>query len=324
MDPTTTPNIPANPHGNVPEKCTADVPAHLDPPQLRQQQYPPQLRQQLRQQLLQQLRIVGAIVKKQFKHTVRYRLVLVSRILMPIVWLLPVIFMGIAFSGNMATDEFVRHTGINDYLSFLILGTILWQFVNVAFYEIGFALRIEMWFGTLEQNWVAPMNRFAFLIGKSVFSLVISLVYMTFCLLFAKLFFNFNLDTANLLGGLAIIIVSLFIFYGVGFMFCGFTLIVKEAGPLAEIIGMSLPILCGASFPITVLPGWMQLVSRFIPLTYSVDCLRSIFLGTKTILPLHLEIIILGVSAVVVPYIGYRVFIAADKQTRKMGNLGHY
>ena len=311
MNSTTAPNnphtnFPVNPHGNVPAKCAADVPAHL------------------RQQLRQQLRVIGAIVNKQFKHTLRYRLVLISRILIPIVWLLPIILMGIAFSGKMATDEFVSHTGTDDYVSFLILGTMLWQFVSSALYEIGFALRIEMWFGTLEQNWVTPANRFVFLLGKSVFSILVTTIYLAVSLLFVVTFFNFTLDTTHLLGGLAVIAISLLIFYGFGFMFCGFTLIVKEAGPLAEIVGMSLPIICGATYPITVLPTWLQPVSKVIPLTYSVDCLRSIFLGTKTILPLHLEVIILVISAVVVPYIGYRVFIAAEKKTRKMGNLGHY
>ena len=274
--------------------------------------------------LITNLRVIGAIVSKQFKHTVRYRMVLVSRILLPIVWMIPIIFMGIAFGGKNAPGDFIEQTGTSDYISFLILGTMLWQFVSSALYEIGFSLRIEMWFGTLEQNLVAPANRFVFLIGRSVFSILMTTTYLALSLVFVTVFFNFSLNTANMLGGVAVIALSIFIFYGFGFIFCGFTLVVKEAGPLGEIVGMSLPIICGASYPITVLPAWLQPVSKIIPLTYSVDCLRSLFLGTKTILPVGTEILILLASAVIVPYIGYAFFKYAERKSRRDGTLGHY
>lgn len=274
--------------------------------------------------IVKNLRVIGAIVSKQFKHMLRYRMVLIARILLPMVWMVPIIFMGIAFAGGTATGEFVKHTGINDYISFLILGTMLWQFVSSALYEIGFALRMEMFFGTLEQNWVAPANRLVYLLGRSVFSILITAVYLVLSLVFVVVFFNFTVNTSNLLMGIVVMALSLLIFYGFGFIFCGFTLVVKEAGPLAEIVGMSLPILCGASYPITVLPQWMQPVSKVIPLTYSVDCLRAVFLGTKTILPLTTEILILVASAIVVPYVGYSIFLLAERKSRQAGTLGHY
>ena len=40
--------------------------------------------------------------------------------------------------------------------------------------------------------------------------------------------------------------------------------------------------LAGVFFPVNDVPGWMEVISKVNPLTYGVDAIRQIFLGSHT------------------------------------------
>jgi ABC-2 type transport system permease protein len=51
-----------------------------------------------------------------------------------------------------------------------------------------------------------------------------------------------------------------------------------------------------ALYPISVMPGWLQPISRINPLTYEVDGLRALLIGSPTNLPL--DLVVLAASTV--------------------------
>lgn len=53
--------------------------------------------------------------------------------------------------------------------------------------------------------------------------------------------------------------------------------------------------LSGALFPIATLPTWLSWVVKFNPLTYGVDAIRTVILGTtlNTIQPLGIDILLI-------------------------------
>src|SRR5262249_3335929 len=51
---------------------------------------------------------------------------------------------------------------------------------------------------------------------------------------------------------------------------------------LVQILIFPLIFLAGVFFPVNDVPGWMEVISKVNPLTYGVDAIRQIFLGSHT------------------------------------------
>ncbi|MCK7526907.1 MAG: hypothetical protein MZV64_59550 [Ignavibacteriales bacterium] len=48
----------------------------------------------------------------------------------PIIWITPVYFMGKAFSTNGQASSFAAYSGTGDYMSYILLGTVLTNFIS--------------------------------------------------------------------------------------------------------------------------------------------------------------------------------------------------
>src|SRR5512143_2660628 len=126
--------------------------------------------------LMSQLRALFAIARKDWKQYWRYPLNAVSTIFQPIIWLAPAFFMGRAFSVNGQAVGFAQYSGTTDFTSFIILGTVLGNFINAVFWGMGYALKNDMDSGVMESNWLMPIPRLLILVGHSVTNLVITAI----------------------------------------------------------------------------------------------------------------------------------------------------
>jgi ABC-2 type transport system permease protein len=53
---------------------------------------------------------------------------------------------------------------------------------------------------------------------------------------------------------------------------------------IAQAITMPLFFSSSALYPTKIMPGWLQVISRFNPLSYAVEALRGLLIGTATTL----------------------------------------
>lgn len=51
---------------------------------------------------------------------------------------------------------------------------------------------------------------------------------------------------------------------------------------IGQAITMPLFFASNALYPISLMPGWLQAISRFNPLSYEVEALRGLLIGTAT------------------------------------------
>src|SRR5512145_2309191 len=96
------------------------------------------------------LRVLFSIARKDWKQYWRYPLNAVSSIFQPIIWLTPVYFMGKAFSVNGQAQGFAQFSGTADFMSFILLGTVLTNFINAVFWGMGYSLKEDMDAGVME------------------------------------------------------------------------------------------------------------------------------------------------------------------------------
>ena len=267
------------------------------------------------------LRAVLAIAKKDALHFLRYPLNALFRIVQPIIWLTPVYFMGQSFAGTGGNSGFAGYAGTADYMSFIIIGSVLSSFVSSVFWGMGFSLKTEMDSGVLESNWLTPLPRPLFLVGQTIASLTLTALTSTGIVLLGWWLFGFQI-TGNALAALLVMLPMLLALYGFGFAFAGLVLLLKEANTLVDVSDYSVSLLSGSQFPVQVLPPALLSISLALPLTYGYDAVRGLLLGSSTLLPIRHEIGILLVFMVVMGVLGYGVFKRVERRCQRLGTIG--
>ncbi|HEY8742537.1 MAG TPA: hypothetical protein VIU62_05535, partial [Chloroflexota bacterium] len=116
-----------------------------------------------------------AIATKDARLKLRYPLDATFQVLQPLIWLTPLYFLGRSFAtAGGSNPGFAGYTGVSDFMSFLLLGTVLSNYVSSVFWGMGYALKTEMDMGVLESNWLTPLPRPLFLVGQTLASLAIT------------------------------------------------------------------------------------------------------------------------------------------------------
>lgn len=270
-----------------------------------------------------QLRALFVIARKDWKVFWRYPLNAVSQILQPIIWITPIYFMGKAFSANGQAIGFAAYSGSGDYMSFILLGTVLSNFILTVFWGMGYALKQDMDAGVLESNWLTPISRILILVGRTLTSLLTTTITSLLMLVIAGMIFGFR-PTGNTMGAFLAAIPMLIGLYGFGFAFAAVVLLMREANTLVDVSSFLVQGLSGANFPVQSLPYWLIPISLMLPLTYGFDAVRGFLLKTNTLLPLQTEVALLIIFMFVMLWFGAWVFYRVEKRVRTLGTLGQH
>ena len=270
-----------------------------------------------------QLRALFVIARKDWKVFWRYPLNAVSNIFQPIIWITPVYFMGKAFSTNGQAIGFAQYSGTGDYMSFILLGTVLSNFILTVFWGMGFALKEDMDAGVLESNWLTPVSRLLILVGRTLTSLLTTTITSLLMLAIAGALFGFR-PTGNTFAAFLTAIPMLLGLYGFGFAFAGIVLLMREANTLVDVSSFLVQGLSGANFPVKSLPYWLIPISLMLPLTYGFDAVRGWLLKTNTLLPLQTEVALLIVFMFVMLWFGAWIFDKVERRVRTLGTLGQH
>lgn len=270
-----------------------------------------------------QLRALYVIARKDWKVFWRYPLNAVSNVFQPIIWITPVYFMGKAFSTNGQAPGFAAYTGSGDYMSFILLGTVLTNFILTVFWGMGYALKQDMDAGVLESNWLTPVPRLMILIGRTLTSLLTTAITSATMLLIAGALFGFR-PTGDILAAFLTAIPMLLGLYGFGFAFAAVVLLIREANTLVDMSSFLVQGLSGTNFPVQSLPTWLIPVALALPLTYGLDAVRGFLLKTETLLPLPVEVALLIVFMFFMLWFGAWIFYRVERRVRTLGTLGQH
>jgi ABC-2 type transport system permease protein len=207
-------------------------------------------------------------------------------------------------------------------------GFILFIFVSDTLWTIGYNIRHEQKQGTLEQLYLSPAAKSASLVSRVTITLVWTGLLSLAALWLVSSIVG-RLPVNNLPLGLLILALSLSGTFGVGFAFAALTLRVREtAQTLANLFQFSFIVLCAPFFPFSALPASVRAISRLIPLSYSVDALRSTLLGYPAgfpeLAPIEMELIVVSVFGLVMPFTGFWLYQREEDRARRSGTLAEY
>jgi ABC-2 type transport system permease protein len=269
------------------------------------------------------LAAVLAIARKDLLLMKRYPLSLVSRIIDPIGWLVPVYFLGRTFSRGREAVGFAAWSGTGDFMSFLIVGWVVSAYVVSVLWGMSFSLKNEMDSGVLEANWVTPLSPLLLLVGRTLASMTITTVGTSVFGVLAAGLFGISIR-GQIFPAICLIIPVIIGLYGIGFVLAGVVLRMREANTLIDFSNFVLELVSGRDFPVAVLPLPLFLFALLLPLTYGYDGIRALLLGTRPLASLPVEAAVVVVFMLAMLGGGSWAFHRFERHCRIHGTLAHH
>ena len=231
---------------------------------------------------------VGAMCIVELQKLRHDRTELYTRAIQPALWLL--------IYGETFTRLHAIPTGGIPYLDFLAPGIIAQSAMFIAIFY-GIQIIWERDAGILTKLLVTPTPRAALVTGKAFAAGVKATIQAVVVVIIAAL-----LGVSLTWNPLKLIAVCLVVILGGAFFSClsmtiaGIVLSRDRLMGIGQAITMPLFFSSSALYPVSVMPGWLQAISKCNPLSYQVDALRGLLLGT----PAHLlsDFAVLVVAAV--------------------------
>ncbi|WP_129311333.1 ABC transporter permease [Streptomyces sp. L2] len=213
---------------------------------------------------------------------------LYTRAIQPALWLL--IF------GQTFTRIRAIPTGGIPYLDFLAPGIIAQSAMFIAIFY-GIQIIWERDAGILNKLLVTPTPRSALITGKAFAAGVKSLIQAIVVIVIAALLgVALTWNPLRLLGVAAAVVLAAVFFSCLSMTIAGIVLSRDRLMGIGQAITMPLFFGSNALYPVSVMPGWLQAVSKVNPLSHEVDALRGLLIGA----PAHLagDFGVLAVAAV--------------------------
>ena len=226
---------------------------------------------------------------------------LITRAIQPALWLL--VF------GQVFTQIRAIPTGDLRYIDFMAPGILAQSVLFIAIFY-GLAIIWERDLGIIHKFLASPTPRAALVLGKALSAGIRALSQAVIIYALALLLgVSVNWNPLALLGVLVVV------FLGAG-LFSTFSLIIaclvktrERFMGIGQILTMPLFFASNAIYPISIMPGWLQLISHSNPLTYEVDALRMLMLaGGTSAYGIGTDLTILVVAMAILVVVGARVY----------------
>src|SRR3989449_6448934 len=273
---------------------------------------------------LRDLAVLGAIFKKQVRHLTRYPGEFIFVLIIPYFLTAMVVAMGTSVGGAGAASNFSAQTGstLNPFV-FLIIGAGVWMISWMVLEGIGTSLRDEQIKGTLEQNFLAPINRFPLLVGTAVAQIVITTI-LFISVIAATVLVLAPGNAIGLIWAFGILMVGLMPLFGIGFVFAALVVRFKEPYAFTQTMNVLFGVLGGAFYNVTVLPSWVRVVSAAIPQSIVIQDMRLAVESVGSIVGAFGSLIALLTMGLVYPVLGYYFFKQFERRAKISGDLSKF
>jgi len=215
-------------------------------------------------------------------------------------------------------------------LGFFIVGTAFWPFIVNGMQGMAWSIigDREHW-RTLKYVYTSPIPYQAYLVGRALAQATSASAAMLITLLFGRwvLGVPIGLSTIHIPYAAAAFVIGIIAVIALGLVIVSVAMMISgEAWRMPEAVGAALYLLCGAVFPIAVLPRFLQPVAQAIPLTWWLEGMRRGLLGSGALRSFAWAtdvqvLLLLALTTAVWLAIGLAIFTAAERRARELGIL---
>lgn len=245
------------------------------------------------------MEVIYGIWLRDFKKFWRERSRLLGGVARPILWL---VILGSSLKA-VVTDTTL--TGGHDYTQYIFPGVIA---LTLIFASLQSATSI-IWdreFGFLKEVLAAPVSRLSIILGKIMGGATQATLQGLITLCFAPLI-GLWLLPLEIVALIAMMFMVSFALTALGVVIASRMTSFEGFGTISNFVVMPMYFLSGAIYPTSSAPDWMKPLIAINPLSYGVDALRHITIGTG-VFPFWFDILFLVVFTVIMTAIAIPLF----------------
>jgi ABC-2 type transport system permease protein len=226
---------------------------------------------------------------------------LLTRAVQPALWLL--IF------GEVLAQIRAIPTGQMSYLDFMTPGILAQSVLFIAIFY-GIAVIWERDLGVLHKMLASPAPRGALVLGKALSASERGLSQAVIIYVLAVLIgVHINWSLASVLGVLLVVILGSALFSTFSLIIACLVRTRERFMGVGQLLTMPLFFASNAIYPISIMPVWLQAISRGNPLTYEVDALRSLMvIGGVSTYGILVDMVALMASIAILVLIAARLY----------------
>ena len=162
--------------------------------------------------------------------------------------------------------------------AFILVGVVSMGALQVCQLDVAYALLYDVWSKAVKHAFIAPVSFRHMLLGSLMVGIIRGGVVFAILMAASLVLFGFNFMVPGA-ASLSLFIFGLFLNAAmVGMLVC---ILLLLFGNRAEVAAWSLAslmlLVCGIYYPVTILPGWVRIISDLIPLTYFLEYFRRFY-----------------------------------------------
>ncbi len=215
---------------------------------------------------------VEAMAEVELRRLRREPSVLLTRVAQPLLWLL-------VFGAAVSRVRGLGEQGV-PYQAFIVPGVLAQSVLFIAIFS-GLAIIWERDLGITQRIVVAPVARSAIIVGKAAgagLRAVAQIVLVLVAVAVAGIPLRWSVP--GVLGALGASLLGTMLFSSISMVIASLVRSREQFMGLGQLITLPLFFASNALYPVSLMPEWLQVVARANPLTYEVDVLRRLLLGT--------------------------------------------
>ncbi|MCC6792155.1 MAG: ABC transporter permease [Thermomicrobiales bacterium] len=193
------------------------------------------------------------------------------------------------------------------YIDFFVPGILAMALMNAGVIGLSTAFVIYRERGILRRIKVTPFPLTSFIIARIATQLIVAVAQAVILVGLGRLVFGLNLR-GNILVILLAIVVGALAFLAIGFAISGFARNVESAASYANLITFPMLFLSGVFFDVDSAPGWLQPITKILPLRFLVDALREPMTRGNGLETIWLDLVVLFATFLVAMAIAVRFF----------------
>ena len=234
---------------------------------------------------------------RQLKRYVRSRSRIVGALAQPMLYLLA---LGYGFGAVF------RQAGQGDYLQFLAPGIIGMSIIFTSIFS-GMEVIWDRQFGFLKETLVAPMPRFAIMLGRTTGGATVATLQGCIVLVMSLLFGFRPVDPLLLIAVVPCMFLMALLFTSLGTAIASVMSDMQGFQLIINFLIMPMFFLSGALYPLAGLPKALAIIAAINPLSYGVDAFRALLINGGHY-GIGLDVTVLGIATLVFLILGGRFF----------------
>lgn len=258
-----------------------------------------------------------ATLTRELRTQTRYPLNAIALALMPVLAVLPFWLLSIWLGGS--TERFQTYAGATDFEAYIVVGVILWWYLQSVMMDATLLVYREIQQGTLERLLTSSQPLGQIFAAHALAGILRETATTAVSLGVVVWVFKTKLAFSAVL--LALLLLAIVAVFGVGLILGAIT-VRTRSNAYTFMVTAVLAFLAGPAYSVDVFPNWLRWLAYSSPMTHGLQAARLLLVGGQP--PVTQTLAVLAAFAAVLVPAGLWLVRATIEQQKREGGLGGY